>query len=98
MVDRPSNAPGSSALEPLSLTAFAASLYHAQRADNSFKFLKNFSEEDLANFLQGVLRQVGATSDNWSNRVRARHVGQQQGAAYVPTQTTTPRRPDDPDS
>jgi hypothetical protein len=56
MVDRPSNAPGSSAPEPLSLTAFAASLYHAQRADNSFKFLKNFSEEDLANFLQGVLR------------------------------------------
>src|SRR5712692_5132421 len=59
MVDHQSNAPGSSAPEPLSLTAFAASLYHAQRADNFFKFLKNFSEEDLANFLQGLLRQVG---------------------------------------
>ena len=47
MVDRPSNAP-----EPLTLTDFATSLYHARRDDNFFKFLKNFSEEDLANFLQ----------------------------------------------
>jgi hypothetical protein len=56
MVDRQSHAPDSPASELLSLTAFAASLYHAGRADNYFKFLKNFSEEDLANFLQGLLR------------------------------------------
>ena len=45
--------------EALSLKAFAASLYHAERADNYFNFLNNFSEEDLANFVQGLLRQVG---------------------------------------
>src|SRR5258708_18551894 len=98
MVDRPSNAPGSSALEPLSLTAFAASLNHAQRADNSFKFLKNFSEEDLANFLQGVLRQVGDAIDDGDTDALARFVEQGQVAAYVPTQTATPFRPDFPDA
>src|SRR5258708_39134601 len=96
MVDRPSNAPGSSALEPLSLTAFAASLYHAQRADNSFKFLKNFSEEDLANFLQGVLRQGGDALDDGDTHALARVVEQGQGAAYVPPQTAAPVRPDFP--
>src|SRR5258708_1434867 len=98
MVDRPSNAPGSSALEPLSLTAFAASLYHAQRADNSFKFLKNFSEEDLANFLQGGLRQVGEASDDGSPEALARYGEQGRVAAYAPTQTAPPSRPDFPDA
>src|SRR5260370_24717692 len=93
MVDRPSNAPGSSAPEPLSLTAFAASLYHAQRADNSFKFLKNFSEEDLANFLQGVLRQVGDAIDDCSTQALAPYVEQGQVPASVPTQTATPFPP-----
>jgi hypothetical protein len=54
MVDHQSPAPDSTEPQPLLLTAFAASLYHA---DNFFKFLRNFSEEDLANFLQGLLRQ-----------------------------------------
>jgi D-proline reductase (dithiol) PrdB len=98
MVDRQSNAPDSSAPKPLSLTAFAASLYHAQRADNSFKFLKNFSEEDLANFLQGLLRQVGDAIDDGSTEALARYVEQGQVAAYVPTQTATPFRPDFPDA
>ena len=98
MVDRQSHAPDSSAPEPLSLTAFAASLYHAQRADNSFKFLKNFSEEDLANFLQGLLRQVGDAIDDSSTEALARFVEQGQVAAYVPTQTATPFRPDFPDA
>src|SRR5215831_15779677 len=98
MVDRQSNAPDSSAPEPLSLKDFAASLYHAQRADNSFKFLKNFSEEDLANFLQGLLQQVGDAIDNSSTEALARFVEQGQVAAYVPTQTPTPFRPDSPDA
>src|SRR5258708_38256656 len=98
MVDRLSNAPGSSAPEPLSLTAFAASLYHAQRADNFFKFLKNFSEEDLANFLQGLLRQVGDAIDDSDTDALARFVEQGQVAAYVPTQTPPPFRPDFPDA
>src|SRR5260370_4146587 len=94
MVDRPSNAPGSSALEPLSLTAFAASLYHAQRADNSFKFLKNFSEEDLANFLQGVLRQAGGAIDSSHTQGPALFVDQAQDSAHTPTPLPTPVRPD----
>src|SRR5260370_40230647 len=98
MVDRPSNAPGSSALEPLSLTAFAASLYHAQRADNSFKFLKNFSEEDLANFLQGVLRQGGDAIDDCATDALARFVEQGQVGSSVPPQPAAPFRPDFPDS
>jgi len=98
MVDRQSNAPDSSAPEPLSLKAFAASLYHAERADNYFKFLKNFSEEDLASFVQGLLRQVGAAIDDGSTEALARFVEQGQVAAYAPTQTPAPFRPDFPDS
>jgi hypothetical protein len=98
MVDRQSNAPDSSAPEPLSLKAFAASLYHAQRADNYFRFLKNFSEEDLASFVQGLLRQVGDAIDDSSTEALTRFVEQGQVAAYVPTQTATPFRPDFPDA
>ena len=98
MVDRPSNAPGSSEPAPLSLTDFAASLYHAQRADHFFKFLKNFSEADLASFLQGLLRQVGDAIDDGGTDALARFVEQGQVAAYLPTQTPTPFRPDFPDA
>ncbi len=98
MVDHQPNAPDSSGPEPLSLKAFAASLYHAERADNSFKFLKNFSEEDLANFVQGLLRQVGDAIDDGSTDALARFVEQGQVAAYVPTQIPAPFRPDFPDA
>jgi D-proline reductase (dithiol) PrdB len=98
MVDRPPNGPDAPTSEPLTLKDFAASLYHARRADNSFKFLKNFSEEDLANFLQGLLRQVGDAIDDGSTDALARFVEQGQVAAYVPTQITTPFRPDFPDA
>jgi len=84
--------------EPLSLKTFAASLYHAERADNSFKFLKNFSEEDLASFVQGLLRQVGDAIDDGSTEALARFVEQGQVAAYVPTQTPAPFRPNFPDA
>ena len=98
MVDHQINAPDSSQPEPLSLKDFAASLYHAERADNSFKFLKNFSEEDLASFVQGLLRQVGDAIDDGSTDALARFVEQGQVAAYVPTQTPAPFRPDFPDA
>src|SRR5215467_8787240 len=81
MVDRQSDIADAPAPEPLSLKAFAASLYHAERADNYFKFLKNFSEEDLANFLQGLLRQVGDAIDDGSTEALARFVEQGQVAA-----------------
>src|SRR5260370_24279333 len=93
MVDRLSNAPGSSAPEPLSLTAFAASLYHAQRADNYFKFLKNFSEEDLANFLQGLLRQVGDAIAHGSTQPPPRSLRRGQCAPPVTTPTSSPLPP-----
>jgi hypothetical protein len=98
MVDRQINAPDSSQPEPLSLKDFAASLYHAERADNFFKFLKNFSVEDLASFLQGLLRQVGDAIDDGSTDALARFVEQGQVAAYVPTQIPAPFRPDFPDA
>ena len=98
MVDHQTDISDSSAAVPLSLTAFAASLYHAQRADNYFKFLKNFSEEDLANFLQELFWQVGDAIDDSSTEALARYVEQGQVAAYVPTQTATPFRPDFPEA
>jgi D-proline reductase (dithiol) PrdB len=98
MGDHQSNAPDSTEPGPLSLTAFAASLYHAGRADNYFKFLKNFSEEDLASFLQALFRQVGDAIDDGSTEALASFVEQGQVAAYVPTQTPTSFRPDFPDA
>src|SRR5260370_17125727 len=93
MVDRQSSAPDSTEPEPLSLTAFAASLYHAQRADNFFKFLKNFSEEDLASFLQGLLRQVGDAIDDSSTEPLAHYLEQRQVAASVPKPPPAPFPP-----
>ena len=98
MADKQTNSGELSKLEPLSLKAFAASLYHAERADNYFNFLHNFSEEDLANFVQGLLRQVGDAIDDGNTDALARFVQQGQVAAYLPGQTVTPFRPDFPDS
>ena len=39
MADNPARSQDSPEPEPLTLTAFAASLYHAERTDNSFKFV-----------------------------------------------------------
>ena len=98
MADSPAHPQDSSEPEPLTLTTFAASLYHAERADNYFNFLKNFSEGDLADFLQGLLRQVGDAIDDGSTGALTSYVEQGQVAAYVPTQTPTPFRLDFPDA
>ena len=82
----------------LALTAFAASLYHAERADNTFKFLKNLSEADLAETLQELLRSVGNAIDDGDTHALARFVQQKQAEAYLPGQTVTPFRPDFPDA
>ena len=47
MADKTTSTAETSQPEPLSLKAFAASLYHAERAGNYFKFLKNLSEEEI---------------------------------------------------
>jgi hypothetical protein len=41
MADKQTNSAEPSKLEPLSLRAFADSLYHAERADNYFNLLHN---------------------------------------------------------
>jgi D-proline reductase (dithiol) PrdB len=98
MVDSQTSAPDPSQPEPLSLKNFADSLYHAERADNYFKFLRNLSEEELATFVQELLRQVGDAIDDGNTDALARFVQQGQVAAYLPTQTVTSFRPDYPDS
>jgi D-proline reductase (dithiol) PrdB len=98
MVDSQMNTPEPPGTTALSLKAFAASLYHAERADNYFNFLNNFSEEDLTNFVQGLLRQVGDAIDDGDTTALTRFVQQGQVAAYLPTQTVTPFRPDFPDA
>ena len=98
MADNTTTTAETSQPEPLSLKAFAASLYHAERADNYFKFLNNLSEEDLAAFLQGLLQQVGDAIDDGKTEALTRFVRRGQVAAYLPTQTVTPFRPDFPDS
>lgn len=84
--------------EPLSLRAFAESLYHGERADNYFKFLKNLSEDDLATFMQGLLLQVGDAIDDRDTRRLSDFVQQEQAQAYIPSQTASAVRPDFPDS
>jgi hypothetical protein len=98
LVDSQPNAPDPLQPAPLSLKDFANSLYHAERADNYFKFLRNFSEEELATFVQELLRQVGGAIDDGNADALARFVQQGQVAAYLPTQTVTSFRPDYPDS
>jgi len=80
MSDSQSREPDLSKPEPLSLKAFAASLYHAERADNYFKFLHTFSEEELARFLQGLLQQVGDVIDDGNTDALTRFVQQGQVA------------------
>ncbi|MDQ2716096.1 MAG: glycine/betaine/sarcosine/D-proline family reductase selenoprotein B [Chloroflexota bacterium] len=84
--------------EPLSLRAFAESLYHSERADNYFKFLKNLSEDDLATFMQRLLHHVGDAIDDRDTRRLTDFVQQEQAQAYIPSQTVSAVRPDFPDS
>jgi D-proline reductase (dithiol) PrdB len=100
MADRqsPGQPPEEPAPEALSLLAFARSLYHGERADNFFKFLKNLSEEDIANFMQKLLQQVGNAIDDRSTVALTQFVQQAQAKAYAPTQSVNPNLPDFPDS
>ncbi|MBA2677747.1 MAG: hypothetical protein H0U76_05050 [Ktedonobacteraceae bacterium] len=82
--------------EPLSLTAFAESLYHAERADNNFKFLKNVPEQELPTVLQSLLKVIGDAIDDRDTTALARFVQQQQVQAYVASQLPSPVRPDLP--
>ena len=99
MADHQINTPDSSQPEPLSLTDFAASLYHAERADNFFKFLKNFYRGGPLELSPGIVNgRLGDAIDDSSTDALARFVEQGQVAAYIPTQTPAPFRPDYPDA
>ncbi|SRR6266487_288561 len=84
--------------EPLSLKTFADSLYHSTRADNYFKFLKDLSEGDLADFMQELLQHVGDAIDDRDTQKLTRFVQQKQAQAYIPSQTVSAIRPDFPDA
>jgi D-proline reductase (dithiol) PrdB len=76
---------------PLSMRAFADSLYHGERADNFFKFLKNFPETEVADVLQELLREVGDAIDTGDTAQLARFVQQAQVRAYAPPPGTIQR-------
>ena len=76
---------------PLTLQAFANSLYHGERADNSFKFLRNQPDADLADFFQGLLREVGDAIDTGDTASLARFVQQAQARGYRPAPDTGQR-------
>ncbi len=69
---------------PLSLKMFAESLFHGERADNFFKFLKNLPEPAIADFFQGLLREVGDAIDTGHTTSLAHFVQQAQVRAYQP--------------
>jgi D-proline reductase (dithiol) PrdB len=69
---------------PLTIRAFADSLFHGERADNYFKFLKNFSEPEIDSFFQELLREVGDAVDTGDAAALARFVQQAQARAYKP--------------
>lgn len=90
----PDNEP--SKTESLTLTAFAESLYHAERADNYFKFLKNVPEQDLPGVLQDLLKVIGDAIDDRDTTALTHFVQQQQVKAYLATQQQSAVRPDLP--
>jgi D-proline reductase (dithiol) PrdB len=89
---------GKNQQDSLSLRAFAESLYHRERADNYFKFLRNLSEDDLAYFLHRLLQEVGDAIDDRSTYRLAHFVQQEQADAYVSEQAISALCPDFPDS
>jgi D-proline reductase (dithiol) PrdB len=68
---------------PISLSDFAASLFHAERANNAFKFLRGASDQRVAGFLDGLLVQVRDAVDSGDVRPLAHYVQQAQAASYA---------------
>ncbi len=81
---------------PLTVKDFADSLYHSTRTDNQFKFLKNLSEGQIADFLQQFLRLVNNAMDDEDTSALIHFVQQQQMQAYQASQTVSKVRPDLP--
>ncbi|MBP7960673.1 MAG: hypothetical protein KBG20_10460 [Caldilineaceae bacterium] len=68
---------------PDSFAEFRESFYYGSRSDMNFKFLKNLDDEQAADFLQTLLRQIGDAHDsqNWDAVIA--HVQSAQARAYA---------------
>ncbi|GAC1374776.1 MAG: hypothetical protein NVS2B12_34930 [Ktedonobacteraceae bacterium] len=83
--------------EALSLKDFAQSLYHSDRADNTFKFLKDVPEQELPGVIQNLLKTIGNVMDDRDTSALAHFVQQQQAQSYaLGQQKPTPMRPEQP--
>jgi D-proline reductase (dithiol) PrdB len=78
--------------EELTLKEFATTLYHNIRANNYFKFLKDFPPEKLDVFFQQLLREVGNTIDSGDITELARLVQQTQVEGYRPSAEVARKR------
>jgi D-proline reductase (dithiol) PrdB len=68
---------------PITLSEYAASLFHGERWNLAFKFLRGASDERVAGFLDGLLAQVRDTVDSGDVGALARYVQQAQAASYT---------------
>lgn len=84
--------PPDQSAEALTLKEFAATLYHNVRANNYFKFLKDFGEEKLDAFLQQLLREVGNTIDSGDITELAKLVQRNQVEGYRPSAQVQAKR------
>lgn len=99
MAENPSTTqPSASERGSVTLMAFVQSLWRGERADNYFKFLKEFSEPEVDSFFQELLRTIGDAIDDQNINLLTHFVQQKQVEAYLRTQVPSPVRPDLPDA
>ncbi len=66
----------------ITLREFADSLYHGERANNAFKFLRHATEDEFDQFLQQLLEQVAAAADTGDSGPLADFFQQAQARGY----------------
>ncbi len=76
----------------LTLKEFATTLYHNKRANNYFKFLKDFPQDKLDEFFQELLRQVGNAVDTGNLSELEQLVQRSQVAGYRPSEEVQRKR------
>lgn len=68
---------------PITLSDFATSLFHGERWDQTFKFLRGASDTRVADVLAGLLAQVRDAVDSGDVTALAEYVQQAQAASYA---------------
>ncbi len=76
----------------LTLKEFATTLYHNKRANNYFKFLKDFPQDKLDEFFQELLRQVGNAVDTGNIDQLEQLVQGSQVTGYRPSEEVQRKR------